>query len=248
MNTSIETKEIFTALIKAQGEFRVAVKDASNPFFKSKYADLESVVDSVMPALSKYELGFIQPTYADEKGNVFITTRIIHSSGQYIESLYPVLPVKNDPQAWGSAITYARRYSLSAMLGVVTGEDDDGNKASTKPEVKNYAPQVNRELPKNIIHQKPVVANNAITEKTQVLPAHKTFVFKGMNPAFEGKTFAQCDQAALDGYFDALEFKYLVNGKNTMPNNLMWLFNNYKLHKNDRNPKEKVNFSKIGRK
>jgi hypothetical protein len=125
-------KELYTALISAQAEFKTAIKDVSNTFFKSKYADLESIVAAVQPALTKHGLGFIQPVTTLSDGRMIITTTIIHISGQSIDSIYPVDPVKKDPQGYGSAITYGRRYALSSMLGVVTGDDDDGNEASGK--------------------------------------------------------------------------------------------------------------------
>lgn len=125
MKTSEQVNEIFTALSKAQGEFKVALKDAENPFFKSSYADFQSVVDAARPALAKHGLGFIQMTRADDKFPLVLVTRIFHTSGQWIEGEYPVRTVKEDPQSLGAATTYSKRYALQAALGVVAANDDD---------------------------------------------------------------------------------------------------------------------------
>ncbi len=119
---------IADALAKAQTMFRPAVKDASNPFFKSKYVDLAGALDAVRDGLSKNQIALVQVTEITEKG-LILNSRLIHSSGEWLESTYPVKPVKDDPQGMGSALTYARRYSLMALTGIAA-EDDDGNEAS----------------------------------------------------------------------------------------------------------------------
>ncbi|NJL54144.1 ERF family protein [bacterium] len=115
------------ALSKAQGTMNVAKKDANNPFFKSKYADLESVWEACREALTQNELAVIQtPEIFD--GQICLITTLTHSSGEWIESKLPLMLTKQDPQTMGSALTYARRYALAAMVGVVQS-DDDGEKA-----------------------------------------------------------------------------------------------------------------------
>jgi hypothetical protein len=127
--------ELYAALSKAQGEFTVAHRSKANPFFKSRYADFESVVNACRPALAKYGLAFLQLTKINESGTDLVT-RITHSSGQWIEGEYPIKVQKDDPQGWGSAITYSRRYALAAALGVVASdEDDDAERASDHPEI-----------------------------------------------------------------------------------------------------------------
>jgi len=123
--------ELAAALALAQGEMKAAKKDSENPFFKSSYADLSQVWDSCRAALSKQKLAVLQPTSGSGEG-VTIHTMIVHSSGQWVRGSLTLKPVKNDPQGVGSAITYARRYALAAMVGVVSDEDDDGNAASGK--------------------------------------------------------------------------------------------------------------------
>lgn len=123
MNQSELINELATALCAAQAEMGGAVKDSANPFFKSKYADLTSVVKAIKEPFANHGLSYTQfPCAAD--GCVGVTTRLMHSSGQWLESAYMLPMVKNDPQAAGSAITYARRYALQAMAGIPTADDD----------------------------------------------------------------------------------------------------------------------------
>ena len=121
--------KLAAALVKAQREMKGAKKDSENSFFKSKYADLGSVWEACHEALSANGIAVVQsPAFRD--GHFFLTTTLLHSSGQTISGDYLIKPVKDDPQAYGSAYTYARRYSLAAMVGVIS-EDDDGNAASS---------------------------------------------------------------------------------------------------------------------
>lgn len=130
--------KIALAMSKAQGQMEGAKKDSKNPFFKSNYADLASVWIAIRKALSENEIAVFQPTRM-EGDKVCIITKLIHSSGEWIEGEIALKPVKPDPQGQGSAITYMRRYALAAMCGVAQ-EDDDGNSASGKNETKK-APQ-----------------------------------------------------------------------------------------------------------
>lgn len=130
MNTSEQINELAAALAKAQAAIQPAAKDKQNPAFRSRYADLASVWDACRAALAENGLSVVQiPTDAGE-GRIGLITTLLHSSGQWISGLLVLPLVKNDPQGAGSALTYARRYALSAMVGVVADEDDDGNSAS----------------------------------------------------------------------------------------------------------------------
>lgn len=121
-------KELFKALKLFQDQCPKIKKDNINPYFKSKYADFTSIWNIVQPILSKCDLVIIQPICGLE-----IKTIILHSSGESIESSCPIIcKSQNNPQEFGSAITYARRYSLSSILGIATEDDDDGNSASNK--------------------------------------------------------------------------------------------------------------------
>ena len=119
MKQSESINNLAAALVKAQAEMGGAVKDSSNPFFKSKYADLTSVVRAVKEPFAKHGLAYTQFPICSE-GAVGVVTRLIHESGEWLEAEYTLPMVKADPQAAGSAITYARRYALQAMAGIPT--------------------------------------------------------------------------------------------------------------------------------
>lgn len=125
-------KELATAMAKAQSQIKTALKDSKNPHFKSSYADLTSVWDACREALTKNGFSVIQRTDFDAGGEVWLETMLLHASGEHIASRYPLRPAKQDPQGYGSAITYARRYCLAAIVGVVADEDDDDNAASQR--------------------------------------------------------------------------------------------------------------------
>lgn len=148
MNTSTEIKQISKAIVNAQPEIAAALKDSTNPHFRSKYADLTAVWHACKDVLKQHKLAVIQFFEPCEKdGYVLTVTRLIHESGEWVEGKL-LLPYKdNNPQNVGSAITYARRYSLSAMLGIVTEEDDDANQASQQTYAK---PVPKEEKPKSL--------------------------------------------------------------------------------------------------
>lgn len=140
MKHSEQINEIAAAIAKAQGQIKGASKDASNPFFKSKYADLASVWDSCRSALSLNGLAVIQSPSAIGT-SVSVDTLLTHSSGQWIAGTVSVTAREDTPQAIGSAITYLRRYALQSFAGVAP-EDDDGNLASAKGSTVKVAPVV----------------------------------------------------------------------------------------------------------
>lgn len=136
MLKSEQINELAAALAKAQGQIEGAKKSSSNPFFKSKYADLAECWNTCREALTANEISVIQmPEEINENGRLNITTMLAHSSGQYISSTLTMTVTKLDPQAIGSAITYGRRYALAAMVGLAQ-EDDDGEKAMARPKDK----------------------------------------------------------------------------------------------------------------
>ncbi len=121
--------ELFAALAKAQSEMKTASLDSENPYFKSKYADLASIVNASRPALTKNGLSVIQQILPNDDGQNILHTILCHSSGQWIESRMRILPSKPDVQALISYVTYIRRAAYAALIGVVTGDDDDGEQA-----------------------------------------------------------------------------------------------------------------------
>lgn len=127
MQTSEQINEISAALAKAQGEMAGAVKDAANPFFKSKYADLASVWDACRAPLSKHGIAVVQSPSTDGL-RVSVDTLLMHTSGQWIRGTVSVTAKEDTPQAVGSAITYLRRYALQSFAGVAP-EDDDAEAA-----------------------------------------------------------------------------------------------------------------------
>ena len=127
----METKQIAAALVKAQKEMGTAVKDAKNPFFKSKYADLNSIREACMPALNSNGIVLLQPIVHID-GKNFVKTLLLHESGESIEGLTEIMYSKpNDAQAQGSGITYARRYGMQSLCNV--GADDDDGNGATQP-------------------------------------------------------------------------------------------------------------------
>ena len=139
MLKSEQINELAAALAKAQGQIEGAKKSSSNPFFKSKYADLAECWNTCREALTANGISVIQmPEEINENGRLNITTMLAHSSGQYISSTLTMTVTKLDPQAIGSAITYGRRYALAAMVGLAQ-EDDDGEKAMARPKDKKSA-------------------------------------------------------------------------------------------------------------
>jgi hypothetical protein len=132
MNKSESITNLATALAMAQMNIKGAIKDSNNPFFKSKYADLSSVVEAIRPAFGQCGLSYIQRVEPSDKDEVRVETILLHASGEWLSCGVLNLPVsKADAQGYGSALTYARRYSLAAACGVAP-EDDDGNAASGK--------------------------------------------------------------------------------------------------------------------
>jgi hypothetical protein len=130
-----EIKNFAKAFIEAQKEMETATKDSANPFFKSKYADLNSIREACLPSLNKHGIAVLQPIVQVESKN-YIKTLLLHESGESMECLTEIIYSKqNDAQAQGSGITYARRYGLQSLVNV-GAEDDDGNKASEQSKNK----------------------------------------------------------------------------------------------------------------
>lgn len=140
MKTSDSLVNLAPALVKASAELRAITKDSINPHFKSTYASLDTIIDTVRPVLAKHGLAIAQGAnspHTDEQGRVTaftVETMLLHASGEYLSNAV-VMPVgKADPQGAGAAVTYGRRYALAAMLSLATEEDDDGNSAMPTPQ------------------------------------------------------------------------------------------------------------------
>lgn len=130
MTHSDSIKNIGSALLAFHGEVAKIPKNDTNPFFKSKYASLSTILDAVKQPLQKAGLTFVQFPIGENE----LETLLMHpESGEWMRAAYHMKPVKADPQSYGSVITYQRRYALGAILGLNIDEDDDGNKASEPP-------------------------------------------------------------------------------------------------------------------
>ena len=134
MNKSESIKSLSVAMCKAQGEMGGAVKDANNPFFKSKYADLSAVVQAVKDPFANNGLSYVQFPI-EEGGRIGVETILMHESGEWLSNSFTVQLSKQDAQGAGSAITYCRRYALQAIAGIPS-EDDDGSNASKQSNKK----------------------------------------------------------------------------------------------------------------
>jgi hypothetical protein len=169
MNKSESIKEIATALNKAQDAMGGAVKGVENPFFKKNYADLSSVVQAIKQPFADNGLSYSQFPITKE-GYAGVETILMHISGEWIESELLLPIVKKDPQAAGSAITYARRYALQSMAGIPS-EDDDGNLGSA-PANKKPTPAIDDTANNwiNAVKQDPAVLDQ-ITDQ-----AYKAFI------------------------------------------------------------------------
>ncbi len=195
---SPEINKLAEALAKAQAEITGALKESANPFFKSKYADLAAVWDACRTPLSKNGLSVIQTTGRDEFG-IYIETTLAHASGQWIKGQLPVQPVKNDPQGYGSAITYMRRYGLAAITGVAQ-VDDDGHAANGKTLGA---------------HPEQPGPNDGQTEiETYRIPGH-------MDRKLAGKAPSACDPVALREAMVVIDKKY--EGKTLPPGAVAFL-------------------------
>lgn len=126
LQKSESIQNLSTALCKFQGAVEKIKKTETNPFFKSKYADLPEILDAIREPLLENGLSVVQMPVGENE----LTTILMHSSGEYIMSTMKMNPVKNDPQGLGSCITYMRRYCISACLNLNIDKDDDGNAAS----------------------------------------------------------------------------------------------------------------------
>jgi ERF superfamily protein len=133
MRTSEQINEIAAAMATAQGNIKPAMKDATNPAFRSKYADLSAIWEAIRGPLAANKIAVWQEAELTEAG-VAVTTRLAHASGQWVEFGPLTVPCsKRDAHGVGSATTYAKRYAIAAVVGVVSDDDDDGNAAVQKP-------------------------------------------------------------------------------------------------------------------
>lgn len=150
IRTSETIINLSKALVETQKELKQPLKDAKNPFFKSEYVPLENVAEAITESATKHGLAFSQYATTTETGNVSVGTIVFHESGEFIE--FPPLilkPENTKPQSIGSAITYAKRYSLSAVFGITSDKDDDGDKANGNGEPQKQQQKRNQKQAQN---------------------------------------------------------------------------------------------------
>lgn len=192
MNKSESIVEIAKAMNKFHAEVKQPLKNANNPFFKSKYVPLENVVESITETATKHGLSFVQWASNDVNGRVGVSTMLMHTSGEYIEfdAVY-MNADKNTAQGAGSLISYLKRYTLSAVFGITSDIDDDGNGASgnkklataeeiglLKENVIKFAKQNNGE-PSVVLNSLNITDYTKLTSK-QVAIAQKSLIDWGL--------------------------------------------------------------------
>lgn len=170
MYTETGNAELYGALAKAQGEITNATKDSTNPHFKSDYASLASILDTVKPALSKHGIAVFQGT-AFDGSLVTVTTVLAHAGGGSISSEASCVPIKADGQGIGSATTYMRRYGLAAMTGVAQADDDGEESALPDPEPEEVAKNIKPKPVEKKAKPKPNVPQDAVEKVIEGIEA-----------------------------------------------------------------------------
>lgn len=203
IRTSEQINDIAAALAKAQAEMENVAKDRENPHFRSRYATLAGVLDEVRPKLAQQGISIFQAPVNGDGNNIGVATRLLHSSGQWIESAVYVQPTKFDAQGVGSVLTYLRRYSLMAVAGVGP-EDDDGNAAVGRPQASEKANGVTRAAAPPPPPQRPAHVNGAS------LPVH---------PEEDGATTAARQRVRM--LIDKLDHQ-VKGAKNSIALDLIW--------------------------
>lgn len=177
----VDAGQLFKALSQLQGELRTAKKDASNPFFKSKYADLPAIMEVCRALLLKHGLSITQHAVGTGK-DLSLISILGHISGEFIQSSCPIIMNKQDIQGLGSAITYTRRYALASMLGVVAEEEDDDGESAMGRHQRPPERVVNRPpappVPKTIDLVRKEVTRLLDKVEGHVVPESRDYVMK----------------------------------------------------------------------
>lgn len=206
MNKSESISNIAKSLSQFQGEVKNPANTADNPFFKSKYAPLPDILNDIRPILSKYGLSVLQMPSGDGV-NIIITTILMHESGEYIESEPLILKAdKPTAQGAGSAITYARRYAISAILGISSEDDDDGNQASGNNDKKqsDTKPESNKNVSKFELTESQIKRLWAIAKSAG---ASEESIHKGIKAKFNKDSVKELSKTEYDEVCKGLEAK-----------------------------------------
>jgi len=177
MKTSEKIDILLPALFKAKGELRDLVKSSDNPYFSSTYADLNTHLEGTEPILRNNGFIILQPVVRDERGS-FVETILMHASGQYISSQMDLVSAKGSMQDLGSAVTYARRYTLGSILAL-RAVDDDGNAATgldlnKKAVNKDFKKEVKETKSSEPVKTQTVVTNETATSSTNTIKSKPT--------------------------------------------------------------------------
>jgi hypothetical protein len=181
MQTSESIKSIAAALVAFHKEVGKIPKDANNPFFKSRYASLSGILEVISNPLISNGLTLVQ--FPD--GENGLTSRLCHTSGEWMEATYSMKPAKDDPQGRGSALTYQRRYAIGAILSLNIDEDDDGNQASKPVQRQQPQVQVNKDTPTKGELQDLI----NLLEGSDLNMSEKTAAFKAITECTNYKTY-----------------------------------------------------------
>lgn len=183
MNKSPEIGELIKAFVEAQPDMRAAKKSSENPFFRSKYADLGSVMEACLPPLNKHGIGITQLLCDGPDGRPAVETMMMHRpSGQWISSVASATPTKNDPQGYGSVYSYLKRYGMQA-IACVPSEDDDGAHASSQP-----LTQAVKQPPREKIYTDSAVNMNALADAIRkVRPNASKEAMRKLHESYIGK-------------------------------------------------------------
>lgn len=186
MKTSDQTNELFTALAKAQAEMGVAKEDGFNKHLGAGYASLSSLQAAYREPCAKFNLAIIQNVYSEGE-DYFVETRVAHGSGQWMASSIKVLLVKRDMQSLGSAVTYAKRYAITSLLGISTEVDEEevqavSNKVQASRRIMNSAAQTGQELREKLKANPRPIMNHATGEVREPPKVSEAAMDKAANP------------------------------------------------------------------
>lgn len=194
LDRSVSLVKLADALCKAQASLENPKKDKENPHFRAMYADLASDWDACRKPLSDNGLCLIQTMKMLEPSRLILRTTLLHISGEWISSDYPIAPIKPDPQGYKSAVTYARRTALEAIIGLAPGDDDDGNAASQPPSPPRAKLTIDREKMKTPLQE----TIDRVGAKRPDLATKKDFEHVLATENQIKKLFAMMHQAGMD--------------------------------------------------